>query len=498
MSTVIDGLVLYADGSFRRRKAGWGVHGYTYVNEPLRRGIGVKQLPTEKGYDTVTMDATVTPLAYIDAFGPTTIEPSNNSGELNALLEAIKIAEDYVFNTDKTRTCNFDSVLILTDSEYVINCFTKWMVRWAKDDWIKKDGSPVANTTYLKELLAIRAKWLEAKKTINLQWVKGHSGNVGNDLVDTNARTGSGGTTEASYQVSPVERYHNPTFAVNSLFLRTRMIFSMGGVQPDHGDSSYYYFYHLGKNQTFGHRQGETVKERFEKTDLLLGRRLSDATFCVVKLKEPDEYLEFLKQIHRDNFQTDQVELVISRLDHAYRPSIRQHIERHRHKSLIKLPANHCLITPQDDLVSKTLNPPRLAMEAVDQLNIIQRRLDNYLAGDVGKGVTTIDITEHLYGDVTKGKKTEVVLHKHITSRTSHLDIKFQFKNNDVVLKLILNVDIPNRNALARLAGKDTRVTLFVIANGPYSYSCATVFETALGDAIYQSPYTQFLIPKSP
>ena len=76
------------------------------------------------------------------------------------------------------------------------------------------------------------------------------------------------------------------------------------------------------------------------------------------------------------------------------------------------------------------------------------------------------------------------------------MDVPAEFKGSNVVIRLVLGVDLPARNMLAKLADEQTRVTLLVMAIGPLSYSYAVVFQTIYGDAIYQSPYSQFIIPK--
>ncbi|MFO5890369.1 hypothetical protein ACLBSJ_31600, partial [Klebsiella pneumoniae] len=89
-----DGMVLYTDGSFRQGKAGWGIHGYTYENVAMKSKAATKQQPTAKGYLDVGADETCTVLNYIDAFGSVTNNPTNNTGELTAAIEAFKIAHE--------------------------------------------------------------------------------------------------------------------------------------------------------------------------------------------------------------------------------------------------------------------------------------------------------------------------------------------------------------------------------------------------------------------
>lgn len=481
------GWVFYIDGSFRQSRGGWGIHGYRYANVPMKKGIGVNQVPTDKGYRVIELTETVTPIEYIDAFGPTINGHTNNIAELEALLQVFVILEQYPH-------C---PVTILGDSEYVLKGYDKGLAIWPKKGWLTSSNEPVANKGIWQQLLIYKQKIQERKQRIVFIKVAGHSGNLGNDLADLNARTGSGGMKESvQFTVDPT-KYHKPEVECNPLFMKTRLLFNIGKpvkevVQP----STFYFFYQLGRMSSFGHKQGDSVEDRYDKSDLLLGRRIADATFSVVRLNEQDPYIEQLKAMHRNAFDTDIVELAIARLDNAYRPIVYDRINRMQTAGIVVSKENDAIVTAHDELITKTLNPPRLAMDAVDQFMILQERLMLFLNQTEAKGITQIDITDQFFTTEESKKKTIYRLHKEITTNTPFLSFKTQFKGNDVVIKLVLGIDIPVRNTLAKFADDKTRVTLLIVANGPLSYSFATVFQTDYGDAIYQSPYSQFVIPK--
>jgi ribonuclease HI len=97
---------------------------------------------------------------------------TNNQGELKAVLELFRATE--LVN---------DDLLILCDSQYVINAVTKWMPGWKRKGWRKGDGKPVLNLDLLKELdEAI------AGRRYRFEWVRGHVGHVLNEAADTRAR----------------------------------------------------------------------------------------------------------------------------------------------------------------------------------------------------------------------------------------------------------------------------------------------------------------------
>lgn len=87
-----------------------------------------------------------------------------------------------------------DGVLVRSDSTYVVNCFLqRWWAGWFRRDWRNSAGKPVANRDLWEPLLEIA---LDPAVSVRFQWVKGHSGDRWNDVVDelanTAATTGEG------------------------------------------------------------------------------------------------------------------------------------------------------------------------------------------------------------------------------------------------------------------------------------------------------------------
>ncbi len=74
-------------------------------------------------------------------------------------------------------------VEIVTDSTYVKNCFDqRWYVKWqAGGRWLNSQRQPVANRDLWEPFIGL---YLERPGEITFRWVKGHSGDVMNDLVD--------------------------------------------------------------------------------------------------------------------------------------------------------------------------------------------------------------------------------------------------------------------------------------------------------------------------
>lgn len=72
-------------------------------------------------------------------------------------------------------------LVIVSDSAYLVNCFRdKWYENWEKYAWTGHAGKPVANTDIWRALLAL----VRENGNVRFEWVKGHSGDEGNDRAD--------------------------------------------------------------------------------------------------------------------------------------------------------------------------------------------------------------------------------------------------------------------------------------------------------------------------
>ncbi len=98
---------------------------------------------------------------------------TNNQGELMAVLDLFR----------STAHVPEEELLILCDSQYVINCVTKWMPGWKRKGWRKADGKPVLNVDLLKDI----DQAIVGRK-YRFEWVKGHAGHDLNEAADERAR----------------------------------------------------------------------------------------------------------------------------------------------------------------------------------------------------------------------------------------------------------------------------------------------------------------------
>ncbi len=92
---------------------------------------------------------------------------TNNRMELTAAIMGLQAL---------TRSCE---VKLYTDSQYVKQGMTEWLVGWKKRGWRNSKNEPVKNADLWQQL-----EGLAANHQVTWYWVKGHSGHPENERVD--------------------------------------------------------------------------------------------------------------------------------------------------------------------------------------------------------------------------------------------------------------------------------------------------------------------------
>lgn len=100
-------------------------------------------------------------------------ETTNNRMELMAVIQALEALK---------RPCK---VRAITDSQYVMKGVTEWMPGWKKRGWRTAARKPVANRDLWERLDAAIQR-----HEIEWEWVRGHTGQAGNERADQLANRG--------------------------------------------------------------------------------------------------------------------------------------------------------------------------------------------------------------------------------------------------------------------------------------------------------------------
>lgn len=98
---------------------------------------------------------------------------TNNRMELSAVIKALK-------KIQAEQITGYTMLSVYTDSQYVQQGISSWILKWKKNNWKTSAKQPVKNQDLWQELdtlsTNLNPKWL---------WVRGHNGNKYNELCDT-------------------------------------------------------------------------------------------------------------------------------------------------------------------------------------------------------------------------------------------------------------------------------------------------------------------------
>lgn len=100
---------------------------------------------------------------------------TNNRMELTAVLEAFKWMDSH-------QECLNETIVVYTDSKYVRDGITSWIVKWKKNGWMTSKKTPVLNEDLWRDL---DDKTEIYKDRLEWQWIKAHAGNKFNEIVDS-------------------------------------------------------------------------------------------------------------------------------------------------------------------------------------------------------------------------------------------------------------------------------------------------------------------------
>lgn len=100
-------------------------------------------------------------------------ETTNNRMELMAAIMALE---------SLSRSC---TVVLTTDSTYVMKGLTEWLPNWKKRGWKTAAKKPVKNVDLWQRLDAAAQR-----HQVQWKWVKGHSGHAENEIADELANQG--------------------------------------------------------------------------------------------------------------------------------------------------------------------------------------------------------------------------------------------------------------------------------------------------------------------
>ena len=138
---------------------------------------------------------------------------TNNRMELTAAIKTLEKLKTYKIK---------ENFKLRTDSKYVIEGYTKWIINWKRNGWKTSSGKSVQNVDLWQKIDQLRINGLV------MEYVKGHSGDKQNDRVDkiaTNYSKGISLVSNSKESESLVDFFEkNAPSEIQELFSRNELI----------------------------------------------------------------------------------------------------------------------------------------------------------------------------------------------------------------------------------------------------------------------------------
>ncbi len=441
-------LIIYTDGSASPNPGviGSASHGYVYTDFCTDKHELYDNIFTDIGYVHIPdyddkLHKLVNPLYIIEKSFSFSHEASNNFAEIFALKQIL----DWIIEKD----ISFKSILIYSDSSYVVNTVNDWITTWAKNNWVKSNGQVATDkelwVSILESMNKIRARGAD----LSIRWIKGHNNNLGNVLADFAANIARNNSLKGIYANNEVivdfKEYEkckpefHPLLCFNNVLLNTTKV-----------DKEYFLY----------------------KTDLpdnLIGKANSNSSYAVVCLKEPVSIIDEIKQKQVDSRTYNSMTLL--KLDKIKQKKYYPRLKNSCAIALNNKGNSNSLIFYNKETICQEINPPGLLVRAVDHYNFL---LD--IMSDVKMNkpdIIKIDITNEFYTtEVDKKDKIKTILKPEFGVGYKNITLVENIKDKYVKIPLVLGIDLPNRNVLKNIETDDPKIylTLWQISEESFGY----------------------------
>lgn len=487
--------IIYTDGSAipNPGKAGAGIHGYIYdyknndnitINKPsrfivtnngykdldsainsIRAAITFKEIAANKpqGFSFI-----VNPVEYIEGIVSLS-NATNNVAELLGALEAVK------FIVNNKDDYDIKHITIYTDSGYAINAFNKIYdsIGEKYNYWLNRP-----NHTQLREIESVLKVAIANNIKVELRWIKGHAGSIGNVKADMMADIGRKLPTD---DVSVKIDFYNPKEYYAKLPINSYISDNMDKIVNDRNLNSKSLGYNFG------------FKRKLDKT--VAGKGLKHNSYVMVKNIDDNSKLKFKNLTEEANkICTELTELAYNKhfkfistgnkkenlttilnLEELIKGDSYPYLNRYGAESSVELIKNRMDLSRVKIKITgdvehhNTIADVYYSPEIDDELSrynvvqyttvepfvdmLMQIHSGSYGFNELVKiGATqeAIDITESIY------KNNKLILK----------DEKLQIENDDLMVNLITGINIPDLNLLKKYEKKIEDVKLNIMSNG--------------------------------
>ena len=517
----IDGMILFCDGSANPNPGfgGWGIHGYAYSDEKGKKGAGCQSsyvtnlgyvdkeiLDERKRAGEVNLDKLekydfdklrngckqileahihaeeVEPLWYIDAFGPTGTDASNNQGEITALIKSFEL----IIKHNPRRVCVF------SDSEHAITGFLEYLNTWAHNGWKRRDGATIRNDHLWKRLWEL-ADQVTQFRDFRLDWLPGHSIFLGNQLADMNATMGKNCSqqnwTEEIWSQKEAQGYWKDEENDKSpLFVHTKLFFN--------GNPEY-------------RRPGVYQMGAVDKDLGVLGKKISDNTFSIIRTQAPVQSIERTMDTHFAMAADEKELVVVLHTNTLYRPGVFRVVSEHGALAYCRESAgNNNLMSPDRQLVTEVVNPPKKSMESSMALALLEKWTNEVVDDENQKDRFTVtDLTEHFYETVTVLKKKQ----EHLSTKLKDaikpgmasikVDLNYRTAEKEAMVYptiLTLGIDLPDRICFKKIESLQPKIEVWSWNESPGIFRYFSVVRAGKDIGSYCGFYSNLRLAKLP
>lgn len=409
---------------------------------------------------------------------------SNNDAEVLAALTAFQHA----------MAKGWKRVHLRPDSEYVIGLIER-RDHYKKNGFKNSRGLALPNQEQAKALVTAVDLFVEQGGEFVIEWVKGHSGNKGNDLADLMATRG---VIAASKGVEVEETITKTTKTFgkakpadyNRLMSSTNLYFVAETQKTTTGHYVYYTGHH-GKDDDGADKKG--------KVNTSFGKMLPEAVTCLVLLKEPDLVVESVIKAQLEQTPELRGNPFVVNLANLHRPATWEETKNYDGLYLHMRRSTYRYLSDASKVpVVVPHEPVKLGILMMERKHNRLDELVAYLQGDTSK-FTGTDITSYILEDVEKQLKNKTV--KETTVKLDLvvkgvvvIPLALKVGEEKVKAKVRLNIghDLFNLNALQNLRKQNLKVTLMTWLDG-IGMRYAVMYETDTGIA-FREPMVSNLI----
>lgn len=483
---IFDGVVIYCDASARPNpgKIGLGAHGYFYYlnKDDNNKGSFIENIIlTDKGYIDTNSDnykevglqdaKPVVAISYIDFLESMDFEGTNNKGESRCLRIVLERLKEF----------KFSKIHILCDSEYVVNGCKSWAEDWEKNDWKRRDGMPVLNSSEWKEILEL-LRYYKSNTDFNISWVRGHNDDFGNvkadylSVIAMNLSTSS--IVRSEFKISDAKGYNkvkidkHPFLNFKRLYFNSKEEFNILGS---------YFLADPGVN------------------DIYIGKRLPETGFSVVKFNKKDELLDSVIKRQNDLSLDQNNNIIMLKMDRLYHKDIYPYVKEFGGYCLLRDKKTINLNFLDKKPLTVQMNPAGLSLRAIETFNFLDDLLERFIKyseigfKNDGNNIDLIvhDLTEILYDRKISKNKVSYELKKEfgvgVEKYIYTLNMDEHYNNKQFKIPLIFGLDILPRNNLKKLEDMNPTISLITWKDSSHSFRYATVINCDSGLGIWSN-----------